>query len=139
MLKRHRDRNAADSENPRFVNVFFTELDTKGKVLSVTYLKNQLLCTYLQLYNYDHGQLLDPLRSVLEQRIDTLFRFADPASLANDIIAHEPLYVTVSTKNTKCISRGSASTIGYGLAMDKVQRKGLRLDQKNNKIKVVHG
>lgn len=135
LLKRYRDRSVNNEENPRFVNVFFTDRDARGKVRSITYLKNQLLCTYLQLYNYDHGEMFEQLRPALTRRIEALFRQSDKASLARDIVAHEPVYVD----DQRFALKKLGETIGYGLTMDKVQRKGLNLDEKNGKIRVVHG
>lgn len=145
LLKRHRDGKANHEENPRFVNVFREEYYDQSKRSKEprVYLKNQLLCTYLQLYNYDHGQGLAPMRPALERRIAILFKLCDKTSLVNDITKHAPLVVTVEHKPTRStqniLLKGLDQTIGYGLSMDQLNRKGVRLDAKNNKMKVVHG
>lgn len=138
LLKRHRDRSVGDSENPRFVNILETVPGGTGRPPSVTYLRNQLLCTYLQLYNYEHGPGLAPLRPVLARRIEALFRHADKASLAHDILAHEPLYIVDRERQTRVL-RKLGETIGYGLSKDKLQRKGLALVERNGKLLIVHG
>lgn len=140
LLKRHRDRDANNEENPRFVNILHEGYydDLKRQKVPPQYLNNQLLCTYLQLYNYEPGEPLNALRPTLQRRIRDLFRRANKGVLLKDIVEHDPISVKDRNFQERVLKRLS-ETIAENLSPHKLSEKGLSLQEVDGKIKVVHG